>query len=29
MKKDFEVLQTLDLHPYDKDHAIVIAQFKD
>ncbi|RMW37213.1 MAG: fibrillarin-like rRNA/tRNA 2'-O-methyltransferase [Nitrosopumilus sp.] len=24
----FEILQTIDLHPYDKDHAIVIAKFR-
>jgi fibrillarin-like pre-rRNA processing protein len=28
VKADFEVLQTIDLHPYDKDHAIVIAKFQ-
>jgi len=28
MKKNFEILQTIDLHPYDKDHAIVIAKFQ-
>ena len=27
MKTHFDILQTLDLHPYDKDHAIVIARF--
>ena len=27
MKTNFDILQTLDLHPYDKDHAIVIARF--
>lgn len=27
MKPSFDILQTLDLHPYDKDHAIVIARF--
>jgi fibrillarin-like pre-rRNA processing protein len=27
MKTSFDILQTLDLHPYDKDHAIVIARF--
>ncbi|MDH3678209.1 MAG: fibrillarin-like rRNA/tRNA 2'-O-methyltransferase [Nitrosopumilus sp.] len=28
MKDNFEILQTIDLHPYDKDHAIVIGEFK-
>lgn len=28
IKKNFEVLQTIDLHPYDKDHAMVIAKFQ-
>ncbi|ABX13288.1 fibrillarin-like rRNA/tRNA 2'-O-methyltransferase [Nitrosopumilus maritimus] len=27
LKAKFEILQTIDLHPYDKDHAIVIAKF--
>ena len=27
LKIDFDVLQVIDLHPYDKDHAIVIARF--
>jgi fibrillarin-like pre-rRNA processing protein len=27
MKTNFDILQTLDLHPYDKDHALVIARF--
>src|SRR4030065_257586 len=27
MKVHFEILQVIDLHPYDKDHAIVIAKF--
>ena len=26
LKSDFEILQIIDLHPYDKDHAIVIAK---
>ena len=26
LKSNFEVLQVIDLHPYDKDHAIVIAK---
>ncbi|MFB5622298.1 MAG: fibrillarin-like rRNA/tRNA 2'-O-methyltransferase [Candidatus Nitrosomaritimum yanchengensis] len=26
LKSDFEILQIIDLHPYDKDHAIVIAR---
>jgi len=29
MKNHFDILQTIDLHPYDKDHAIVIAQSKE
>ena len=29
MKNYFDILQTIDLHPYDKDHAIVIAQSKE
>ena len=28
LKLKFDILQTIDLHPYDKDHAIVIAKFK-
>ncbi|QUC64946.1 fibrillarin-like rRNA/tRNA 2'-O-methyltransferase [Nitrosopumilus sp. K4] len=28
LKSEFEILQTIDLHPYDKDHAIVIARSK-
>ena len=28
LKPKFEVLQTIDLHPYDKDHAMVIAKYK-
>jgi fibrillarin-like pre-rRNA processing protein len=28
LKTRFEVLQTIDLHPYDKDHAMVISKFK-
>jgi len=27
MKVHFEILQVIDLHPYDKDHAMVIAKF--
>jgi len=27
MEKYFEILQVIDLHPYDKDHAMVIAKF--
>jgi fibrillarin-like pre-rRNA processing protein len=27
MKVNFEILQVIDLHPYDKDHAMVIAKF--
>lgn len=29
IKEKFEILQTIDLQPYDKDHAIVIARLKD
>ena len=28
LKTRFEILQSIDLHPYDKDHAMVIAKFK-
>ena len=28
LQSRFEILQTIDLHPYDKDHAIVIAKFR-
>ena len=28
IKEKFDILQTIDLHPYDKDHAIVIAKFQ-
>ena len=28
LKPMFDVLQTIDLHPYDKDHAMVISKFK-
>ena len=28
IENNFEDLQTIDLHPYDKDHAIVIAKFQ-
>ena len=28
LKTNFDVLQSIDLHPYDKDHAIVIAKYK-
>jgi fibrillarin-like pre-rRNA processing protein len=27
MEVYFEILQVIDLHPYDKDHAMVIAKF--
>jgi len=27
VKENFDILQTIDLHPYDKDHAMVIAKF--
>ena len=29
LKPKFDILQTIDLHPYDKDHAMVISKFKD
>jgi len=28
LRDKFEVLQTIDLHPYDKDHAMVISKYK-
>ena len=28
LKPRFDILQTIDLHPYDKDHAMVISKFK-
>ena len=28
IKENFDILQTIDLHPYDKDHAILIARFQ-
>ena len=28
LKRDFDVLQSIDLHPYDKDHAIVISRYR-
>jgi len=28
LKSRFDVMQSIDLHPYDKDHAIVIAKFR-
>ena len=28
LKPKFEILQTINLHPYDKDHAMVIAKYK-
>ena len=28
LREDFEILQSIDLYPYDKDHAIVIAKLK-
>jgi fibrillarin-like pre-rRNA processing protein len=28
VKVNFDILQTIDLHPYDKDHAIIIAKFQ-
>ncbi len=27
IKENFDILQTIDLHPYDKDHAMVIGKF--
>jgi fibrillarin-like pre-rRNA processing protein len=29
LRDKFEVLQSIDLHPYDKDHAMVISKYKD
>jgi fibrillarin-like pre-rRNA processing protein len=29
LREKFDVLQTIDLHPYDKDHAMVIARYND
>jgi len=28
LRDKFEILQTIDLHPYDKDHAMVISRYK-
>jgi fibrillarin-like pre-rRNA processing protein len=28
LKTKFVVLQSIDLHPYDKDHAMVIAKYR-
>jgi len=28
LKRNFDILQRIDLHPYDKDHAMVIAKFQ-
>ena len=28
LKTDFDILQLIDLHPYDKDHAMVIAKYR-
>ena len=28
VKKNFDILQTINLHPYDKDHAIIISEFQ-
>ena len=28
IKTEFEILQSIDLHPYDKDHAIVVAKYR-
>ena len=29
LKEKFDILQSIDLHPYDKDHAMVVAIYKD
>ena len=28
LKSNFDILQSIDLHPYDKDHAIVVAKYR-
>ena len=28
IKTDFDILQSIDLHPYDKDHALVVAKYR-
>ncbi len=28
LREKFEILESIDLHPYDKDHAMVIARYK-
>jgi fibrillarin-like pre-rRNA processing protein len=28
LKTKFEILQSIDLHPYDKDHAMVVAKYR-
>ena len=28
LRKGFDILQSIDLHPYDKDHAMVIAKYR-
>ena len=28
LEKDFEILEKIDLHPYDKDHAMIISKIK-
>ena len=28
LREKFEILESIDLHPYDKDHAMVIAKYK-
>ncbi len=28
LKENFDIIQTINLHPYDKDHAMVIAKFR-
>ena len=28
LKTNFDILQSIDMHPYDKDHAMVIAKFR-
>ena len=28
LREKFEILESIDLHPYDKDHAMVVAKYK-
>jgi fibrillarin-like pre-rRNA processing protein len=28
LKTNFDILQSIDLHPYDKDHAMVISKYR-